>query len=227
MATKVCQNFLYCDSSLVQFSKFNNFLWVCWFLGKNLSNFVSPVWKLHNPYCHSLGICLRFVFCYNSTVKAKVVQPLYEKRLIYFTDILHCCTFQKLYPKLAGKFLFIKYWQKIFRKFNFLVIGKLFKLSSTFNLMSPQSNLSNQKVLNAWKINVLQVKVSTGRDVPLYVPLSHCPGTKKFLSLCPGTKSSVPGRPGTKWISKFQKKFGHQFPVLEHPFPVLEKRFLF
>ena len=33
----------------------NNFLWVCWFLGKNLSNFVSPVWKLHNPYCHRSG----------------------------------------------------------------------------------------------------------------------------------------------------------------------------
>ena len=34
-------------------SKFNNFLWVCWFLGKSLSNFVPPVWKLYNPYCHS------------------------------------------------------------------------------------------------------------------------------------------------------------------------------
>ena len=41
-------------SPLTQFSKFNNFLWVCWFLGKNLSNFVPPVWKLHNPYCHKL-----------------------------------------------------------------------------------------------------------------------------------------------------------------------------
>ena len=38
---------------LIQFSKFNYFLWVCWFLGKNLFNFVPPVWKLHNPYCHS------------------------------------------------------------------------------------------------------------------------------------------------------------------------------
>ena len=37
---------------LIQFSKFNNFLWVRWFLGKNLSNFIPPVWKLHNPYCH-------------------------------------------------------------------------------------------------------------------------------------------------------------------------------
>ena len=40
-------------SPLTQFSRFNNFLWVCLFLGKNLSNFVPPVWKLHNPYCHS------------------------------------------------------------------------------------------------------------------------------------------------------------------------------
>ena len=41
---------------LIQFSIFNNFLWVCWFLGKNLSNFVLPVWKLHNSYCHTENI---------------------------------------------------------------------------------------------------------------------------------------------------------------------------
>ena len=40
------------SSPLILNSKFNNFLWVCLFLGKNLSNFVPPVWKLHNPYCH-------------------------------------------------------------------------------------------------------------------------------------------------------------------------------
>ena len=28
--------------TLHQFSKFNNFLWVCWSLGKNISNFVPP-----------------------------------------------------------------------------------------------------------------------------------------------------------------------------------------
>ena len=33
---------LFGTSPLTQFSKFNNFLWVCWFLGKNLSNFVPP-----------------------------------------------------------------------------------------------------------------------------------------------------------------------------------------
>ena len=40
-------------SPLHQFSKFNNFLWVCWFLSKNLSNFVTPTWKLDNPYYHN------------------------------------------------------------------------------------------------------------------------------------------------------------------------------
>ena len=37
------------SSPLVQNSKFNHFLWVCWFLGKNLSHFVSSIWELHNP----------------------------------------------------------------------------------------------------------------------------------------------------------------------------------
>ena len=46
-------NFWHLPICLTQFSKFNNFLWVCWFLGKNLSNFVPLVWKLHNPYCHN------------------------------------------------------------------------------------------------------------------------------------------------------------------------------
>ena len=41
------------SSPLHQFSKFNNFLWVCWLLGKILSNFVAPAWKLNNPYYHS------------------------------------------------------------------------------------------------------------------------------------------------------------------------------
>ena len=48
---------LFDTSPLTQFSKFNNFLWVCWFLGKNLSNFVYPAWKLDNPYCHNVHFC--------------------------------------------------------------------------------------------------------------------------------------------------------------------------
>ena len=42
--------------SLTQFSIFNNFLWICWFLDKNLSNFLPPAWKLHNRYCHDTKI---------------------------------------------------------------------------------------------------------------------------------------------------------------------------
>ena len=64
-------------SQLTQFSKFNNFLWVCWFLGKNLSNFVPPVWKLHNPYCHigqvlvNIRICSFGIGCWIQWTKPK------------------------------------------------------------------------------------------------------------------------------------------------------------
>ena len=44
---------LFDTSPLTQFSKFYKILWVCWFVGKNLSNFVPPLLKLHNPYCHN------------------------------------------------------------------------------------------------------------------------------------------------------------------------------
>ena len=37
---------LFDTSSITQFSKFNNFLSVCWFLGRNLSNFV-PLYSLY------------------------------------------------------------------------------------------------------------------------------------------------------------------------------------
>ena len=93
----------------------------------------------------------------------------------------------------------------------------------------------------------LHTRVSTGRDVPL----SLCPGTKKFSchgvllsrnkgrSKCPGTNSSVPARPGTKRFKNFQKKdqisrfrtsflcFRISFPVLERPFLYSERPFLF
>ena len=52
---KWCPN-SYC-SPQHQLSKFNNFLWVCWFLGKNLSNFVPPARKLDNPYYHNTEFC--------------------------------------------------------------------------------------------------------------------------------------------------------------------------
>ena len=53
-------------STSYNLAKFNNFLWVCWFLGKNIFNFVPPAWKLHNPYCHiwqSSWLNLRKLLC--------------------------------------------------------------------------------------------------------------------------------------------------------------------
>ena len=44
------------SSPLIPNSKFNNFLLVCWLFCKNLSNFVSPAWKLHNPYCRNTNV---------------------------------------------------------------------------------------------------------------------------------------------------------------------------
>ena len=44
---------LFDTSPLHQFSKFDNFLLVCWFLGRNLSNFVPSAWKLDDPYYHN------------------------------------------------------------------------------------------------------------------------------------------------------------------------------
>ena len=53
------------DSSLIILnSKFNHFLWGCWFLCKNLSNFVPPAWKRHKPYCHNVPLsykCSNFI----------------------------------------------------------------------------------------------------------------------------------------------------------------------
>ena len=39
----LCQKSSESFSIFMQNSKFNNFLWVCWFLCKNLSNFVPPL----------------------------------------------------------------------------------------------------------------------------------------------------------------------------------------
>ena len=56
---------LFDTSRLHQFSKFNNFLWVCWILGKNISNFVPPAWKLDNPYYHSYYQLCMFLFLFS------------------------------------------------------------------------------------------------------------------------------------------------------------------
>ena len=49
---------LFDNLPLIQNPKFNTLLWVSWFLGKNHSIFLTPVWKLDNPYCHTGELCL-------------------------------------------------------------------------------------------------------------------------------------------------------------------------
>ena len=67
----------YGSSPLIQNPKFNNILWVSWFLCKNLSNFVPPAWKLYNRnvILQLVRILLMFlknsVFIYFSNQKSK------------------------------------------------------------------------------------------------------------------------------------------------------------
>ena len=69
--------------SFNQFSKFNNFLWLCWFLGKNPSTFVHPAWKLDNPYCHSWG--LEDPNDLSSTADRSVRRTLVGQKIVFST----------------------------------------------------------------------------------------------------------------------------------------------
>ena len=67
---------LFDTSPLHRFSKFNNFLWVCWFLGKNISNFEPAAWKLDNPYYH--------IDCSFLCVFFQKFLPCFQEFLIYW-----------------------------------------------------------------------------------------------------------------------------------------------
>ena len=69
--------FFFYISPLVQFSKFKNFLWVCWFLVKNLSNSIPPAWKLDNPYCHIHDLFRLLLEVYLATFIAIPLDKMY------------------------------------------------------------------------------------------------------------------------------------------------------
>ena len=78
--------------SLYQFSKFNDSIWVCWFLGKNLSNFVSPAWKLDNPYCHILHWKLQMSLTHTiinnrKWIKIQVLQDFFFHLVSFFFKV--------------------------------------------------------------------------------------------------------------------------------------------
>ena len=74
------------------FKNYQNLLWICWILGKNLPTFVPPNLKLHNQYCHKLRlrICLMKNNLKNLSKMLISVYPLLvldvEARMIILTD---------------------------------------------------------------------------------------------------------------------------------------------
>ena len=112
---------LFDSSPLIQNSKFNKFLWVCWFLGKNLSNFVSPIWKLHNPYCNNQGYPNKHFYCSSQFIGFSKVMVL-----ISFTHLITVTLYQfhfQIYLKGAYhgqvNFLAIYYLRLLLQKLSF------------------------------------------------------------------------------------------------------------
>ena len=96
-------------SLLIQFSKFNNFLWVCWLLCKNLSNFVPPVWKLHNPCCHNIQLSKlgKFILLAHALLLGKMNCPQTTEANVTKTRQVNFMTWkkQKIYtlnPRLSS-----------------------------------------------------------------------------------------------------------------------------
>ena len=71
---------LFHTSPLHHFSKFNHFHWICWFLGKNLANFVYFNLKLHNLFFYNLHILICICICINA---------LYLDMYSFIRKILH------------------------------------------------------------------------------------------------------------------------------------------
>ena len=112
-------------SPLTQFSKINNFLWVCWFLAKNLSNFLPLSLKLDNPNYHRghlvikstsfkvLPVSLSEVFQLECNLKFSSVQAFSKVK-----DILSVClasltplSVPQIYAAVNA--LQVNYYQKI------------------------------------------------------------------------------------------------------------------
>ena len=133
------------DTSLLhQFSKFNNFLCTCWFVGKSFSNFVPPAWKLDNPYYHKPQwqkkflpsfffeerYCFKarqndfnlwksnlasFIYIFRSLLSRTLCRSFIFRRYIFLSSWSKYSTCQ-VYQFLFQFFLRIWHWQKIKQK---------------------------------------------------------------------------------------------------------------
>ena len=86
-----------------RFLKFNNFLCICWFLAKNISNFVSLPWKLHNRYCHIPQGILAFILVNNPYVTSSAMLGWWAKKSILLKILI--------LPKIS---LLLKLFKQIF-----------------------------------------------------------------------------------------------------------------
>ena len=110
----------------------------CWFLGKNLSMFVSPAWRLDNPYYHRRHWSFLKWF----------VQQAYYILHIYF---LICIFSKRLYYLLcdySASYLPCKIWgsnfsmlQKIFIRVKFYLSSEQFQVNNTNKTWKSTNNL--------------------------------------------------------------------------------------
>ena len=122
-----------------QLSKFMTLLWVCWFLCKNLSNFMSPAWKLNNSYYYKMQIGRKQYFLHIY---------IYEFRLILSDQMCNETT--------RLKFKTLNWPNEIFFK-RAKNINHECKIVFGFDLQNLQKNGSNlcktQKAAKNWSSN--------------------------------------------------------------------------
>ena len=113
---------LFDTSPLHQFSKFNNFLWVYWFL---VSNFVFPEFKLHNQYCHMPAMSWLAMSQLFSSLLTKFENILFSLRSLPVLESLCCIV---IFYRLETLFFNLRLGEasarKVFFKFsaNFICI---------------------------------------------------------------------------------------------------------
>ena len=140
----------YWGSPLVQFSKFKNFLWVCWFLGKNLSNFIYPVLKLHTRivimYISTWNI--RWVSWDQNSGRLSTTMNINTRKMFPFYSSVHFCMNQK--KKCFDHFSRGKQTWKFFKltTFVFQVFPVLDKMSDLyFAFLTSFADFRNEEQL--------------------------------------------------------------------------------
>ena len=116
---------LFDTNPLHQFSKFNNFLWVCWFLGRNISNFVYLLQNFITRITILTIVCSGAYLKLNWRNCLQKWTPLlhtiskdnfinHDNMLIIYTSdwVFELGNYQKLFLKIEqAKFITCQHWQ--------------------------------------------------------------------------------------------------------------------